>query len=263
MNRTPSLTSAGREDRPDVARVHNALLGGKDNRTADRDVAERLGGITPLAEIEAFSSLHFAERAIRRAVEAGIRQFIDVGTGYPLPGRSVHEMAASVHGGVRTAFTDSSRAVVQNAFALLSAAPDATVFEADVRNPRGILEAPGLREAFNLREPVAVVMTSLLHWVDDPAEAVTYLKKEIPDGSAVIISHASPDELTDDEAENLAAFCGGELGAPLYLRPREEIRKLFDGLRVEDPGVVPAREWNPHLPVKPVRPIAFGGVGFK
>ena len=141
---------------PNVARIHNFLLGGKDNYAEDRQVADCLLAVVPDARAAARANRHFLGRAVRfLAAEAGIRQFIDIGAGFPAAG-NVHQVAQELEPLSRVVYVDNDPVVVSHARALLCTGPGVGAIEGDLRDPAGILDHPDVRAVVDLGEPVAV-----------------------------------------------------------------------------------------------------------
>lgn len=245
---------------------YDSLLGGKDNYEDDRRFAERLLGVVPDARAAARANKNFLARAVRFLVkEAGIRQVIDIGPGLPAvcnAGHVAHELAPDT----RVVYVDNDPVVVSRARALLCADAGVCAIEGDLRDPAAILGDPELREQIDLREPVAVPLTAVLHFIpdeDSPNRLVNVLKAAMVPGSFLVVSHATADDLSPDavkQAEELYA----QVTAPAVLRSGPEIARFFDGLELVPPGIVDAARWRTGpLPARPGRAIAVGGVGRK
>ncbi len=147
------MTDSSGSRRPDAGRIYNCLLGGKDNYGEDRESAERLLAAVPDARAAAWDSRRFLTRAVRFLVkDAGIRQFIDIGTGLPAMG-NVHEVAHELAPDPRVAYVDNDPVVASHARALLCTAPNVCAIQGDLRDPSGILNDPVLQAQVDLREP--------------------------------------------------------------------------------------------------------------
>ena len=152
---------------PNVARIYDYLLGGKDNFAADRDAAAELLALLPDAQAACHHNRAFLRRAVRfLAGQAGIRQFIDIGTGLPTQG-NVHDIARAIAPDARVAYVDYDPVVVSHAQALLATTPTVAVINGDLRNPDKILTHPGLRELIDFSQPVAILLTAILHFIAD------------------------------------------------------------------------------------------------
>jgi hypothetical protein len=252
---------------PNVARVYDCLLGGKDNYAADRHAAARLLAAVPGAAQAARDNRAFLSRAVRfLARDAGIRQFLDIGAGLPAGG-AVHEI---VHGAVPLAhvvYADYDPVVLRHAEALISDAPGVAAVRADLRQPRHLLAQPALQRLIDLAEPVAVLLVAVLHFIDDhedPWAIVNYLKDHIAPGSYLVISHVTADHIPAPAAEQARAAYHGA-SAPGVARTRDQITRFFAGLDMAPPGLVSMSAWRPAGIAPPdTRPALFyAGAGRK
>jgi hypothetical protein len=253
---------------PHSARVWNYWLGGKDNYQVDRDLGEAFietyPGITDLAR----GSRYFLGRAVRfLAGEAGIRQFLDVGTGLPTVDNT-HEVAQRVAPESRIVYVDSDPLVLIHARALLIGTPEGATdyIDADLHDPERIIAAAA--RTLDLTKPVALVLMQVLGHVPNDGEdeqarsIVARLLNALPSGSYLALNDS-----TDTNPANVAATRRyNESGtAPYYLRRPEQIIRLFEGLAPVEPGVVPITQWRPDP--SPFDPPAdqgvLGGVGKK
>ena len=229
---------------PHTARVWNYFLGGTDNFASDREAAERVAAVNPPVLELARASRAFLVRAVRHlAAEAGIRQFIDIGTGLPTF-NNTHEVAQAIAPESRIVYVDNDPLVLVHATALLtSTAPGVTNYiEADLHDPATIL-----REAatvLDFRRPVAIMLIAILHHISDTRQAqeiVRQLIDAVPSGSYLTIAHAVHSEMADEGARQW-----NKIGKPpLVPRDPEEIESFFDGLDVLEPGVVTTTRWRP------------------
>jgi hypothetical protein len=250
-----------------VARIYDALLGGKDNYAADREAARRLVEAVPDAQRAARDNRAFLGRAVRfLAAEAGIGQFLDIGTGLPTRG-NVHEIARSVNPDARVVYCDYDPIVMAHARALLAGTPDVEAAEGDVRYPRHMLTLPAVRELIDFSRPVAVLLVAVLHFVpdsDSPWSAVKCITDHLAPGSYLVISHVTSDEIPDDAVRQAREIYAGAL-AQGAARSRGDIARFFDGVDLIDPGLVDVAAWRSgrHRSA-PGRPVLFyAGVGRK
>jgi hypothetical protein len=236
--------------KPNIARVYDYLLGGKDNFAADREVAELTLRIMPDARQGPRSNRAFLRRAVRYlAAEAGIRQFIDIGSGLPTRG-NVHEIAQAVDPETRVVYVDHDPVVLAHARALL--ANDFTnVIMADLRAPESILNDPTVRSVIDFDRPVALLLLSILHHIndeDDPASIMATLRAAVPPGSHLAISHLHNPGSRRPEDAGLARV-GEEIFKKSYgvgrWRGPEEILSFFGDWDLVPPGLVPTSEWRP------------------
>ncbi|MEW9530484.1 SAM-dependent methyltransferase [Microbispora sp. NPDC049125] len=238
---------------PNAARMYNYLLGGKDNLPADRRAAERLLTVAPEARELALRSRAFLHRAVRHlAADAGIRQFVDIGSGLP-EGRTVHEVAAEADPGTRVAYVDNDPVVLAHSRAMSGATCTVTV-EGDLRRPEEIMADDGLRSVIDLSEPVAILLVAVTHFLPDgdrPEEKIARLCDAVPPGSYLVMSHATDEERAG--AAHLGASVYRGTNVTMTLRDRERIRELFDGFKIKEPGLVPLDDWHPEDEAPPMR----------
>ena len=248
---------------PNAARVADYLYGGQNNFQADRKAAQTLAEAAPVIADIAPAVFAFQQRALHFLVaEAGIRQFLDIGTGLPLVGNT-HEVAQSLVPECRIAYVDNDPMVLSHARALMKSAPGGAVgyVDADVRDPGAIMA--GARETLDLSQPVAVLLLFTLAYVEDAAEAaavVPSLMAAVPSGSYVAIYHLASD--LDPALEEAVMQWNKMMPAqPLTLRSRSQVADFAAGLDPVPPGVVPVTEWRP-APADPrfEHPIPVHGI---
>lgn len=234
--------------RPHPARMYDYYLGGKDHYEADRLAAEKIVAINPHATIGAHANRMFMHRATRwLAAEAGIRQFLDIGTGIPTE-PNLHQVAQQVAPEARVVYADNDPIVLTHARALLRSTPEGRTayIQADVREPGKILDAAELREVLDPGKPVALSLIALLHFVTDEMGAQTIVRRLIealPSGSYLVVTHGSADFSPETAARAVATY--KEAGIPLQARSRAEVAAFFEGLELVEPGVVPSHRWKP------------------
>ena len=246
---------------PNVARVYDALLGGKDNLAADRAVANRIAEAQPLVVRGVRANRAFLRRAVTFLAEQGVGQFVDLGSGLPT-GDNVHQVAERVDPEIRTVYVDHDPVVLAHARALLADSPRTIVIEGDIREPGRILAHPDVRVHLDFARPVAVVMAAVLHFVrpeEDPAAIVAAFRDAMAPGSGLVISHVVDD---DDGAVSVAtrksaAICA-ETTAPFVVRSREEVAAWFTGFRLVPPGLVDADLWRRPNRGQTTAPIVAG-----
>ena len=243
---------------PNAARMYDYFLGGKDNFAVDRELAEKLLEVFPDAAVTAQANRDFMRRAVRHLAEAGIDQFLDVGSGLPTQG-NVHEVADA---GARVTYVDYDPMVLSHANALLAGAPNVTVIQADLRRPREILEHPGLN--LDLSRPIALLVVAILHFVPDedrPHDVLAEYRDAMAPGSHLVLSHLTSDGVPEELVRaGRDAYKGAT--APMVPRSRAEILRFFDGFDLIDPGLSWMSEWRPDHPNVP-RSHGFAGVGRK
>ena len=234
------------------ARLWNYLLGGKDNFAADREAAEYALALMPELVQSARANREFLGRAVRFLTgEAGIRQFLDIGTGLPTADNT-HEVAQSVAPDSRIAYVDNDPMVLVHARALLtSTAEGATDYiDADLRDTATILERAA--DTLDFTRPVAVMLLGIVNFVvdDDEAHAVVRrLVDAVPSGSYLVISHPTT-EVNGPAVEQSMRQWNESGAAPITARTRDEIAGFFTGLELLEPGVVTCSAWRPD----PARP---------
>ncbi|WP_200216220.1 SAM-dependent methyltransferase [Micromonospora coerulea] len=258
---------------PHPARRYNYWLGGKDNFQADRESGDALAERFPTIRISALENRRFLQRAVGHlARSAGIRQFLDIGTGIPTADNT-HEVAQAIDPTARVVYVDNDPIVLAHARALLtSSAQGATAYiDADLRDPDRILGHPDLRRTLDLSQPVALMLVAVLHFVpdgDDPYGVVTRLLDALPSGSYLAASHVTYDYLPPQLAEEArgAARGGGPHGV-INLRGLDEFSRFFDGLEVVEPGIRSVAEWRAEGEPQPrpsvVEVSMYGGVARK
>jgi S-adenosyl methyltransferase len=226
---------------PNAARVWDYLEGGHDNFEADRSAARQLLAVSPAMAQVAPASRAFLCRAVTYlAAEAGVRQFIDIGTGMPTE-CSVHSVAQRVDPSCRVVYLDIDPVVIAHARAALrsSAVGGTGYLAADARDTRVVLD--GARRTLDLTKPVAVLMVRVLHFLEDAAGPLDGLTNALAAGSYVAVVHPATDPRTV-----MVARRWNEMGlAPAFLRNRAELASLLDGLDVIEPGIVEAHKWRP------------------
>jgi hypothetical protein len=262
----PSAASKLDTSVPHPARVYNALLGGKDNFAADRAAAEATIRAFPDNVKAARANRAFLARAVRYlAVEAGMRQFLDIGTGLP-SANNTHEVAEEAAPGCRVVYVDNDPVVLLHAQALLtSAEPGATSYiEADLRDPRKILRQAA--QLLDFTRPVAVMLVAVLHLIsddDNPYQIVNTLMDAVPAGSYLAVSHLANDLYPEQMAE-LARGFNEQAAAKVVLRDHAEISRFFDGLELVDPGLAQISAWRPRSDLEAAAPaILWAGLARK
>ena len=211
--------------KPQAARMYDYYLGGKDNFAADRETAQALMKIVPTIRAAARENRAFLGRAVRYLVaEAGIRQFLDIGTGLP-SANNVHEVAQRVAPSCRIVYVDNDPLVLAHARALLTSSSEGKTayIEADLRDPEKILQHPLTRQTLDFTKPVALMLVAVLHFVRDadrPRQIVETLLGALPSGSYLVASHATPEH--DPAGGAAAAQLYNKQGVPFQFRLADE-----------------------------------------
>ncbi|MFD4352441.1 SAM-dependent methyltransferase [Nocardia sp. NPDC058519] len=255
-----------RTDIPHSARIWNYWMGGKDHYEIDKIAGDAGLAVDPDISTMAVQSRQFLIRAVRfLAKERGIRQFLDIGTGLPTM-QNTHEVAQGVTADARVVYVDNDPLVLTHARALLTSTTDegvTTYIDADFHNPEQIVA--DARNVLNFNEPIAVMFMGVLGHAktyDDLLRIVRTVVGEVPSGSYLIMWDGT------DDSQAYVTLCEnytGTGGTPYVPRPQAQIRGVFDGLEVVEPGVVSITEWRPEATqVGEVRPIsAYGAVARK
>jgi S-adenosyl methyltransferase len=256
--------------RPHPARLYDYYLGGKNHFAADREMADKVVAAVPGVRTGPRENRAFLGRAVRYlAEEAGIRQFLDIGTGLPTTG-NVHEVAQSVDPSCRVVYVDNDPLVLAHARALLTSTPEGRTayIHADLRSPADILSSPEVRDVLDFSRPIALVLAAVLHFVSDehkPAEIVATLLDALPPGSYLAASHGTIEHYPPGTGAAVKAYQSGRV--PFHPRDSDEFAGLaFSGMRLVPPGVVLVSEWRPDT--RGPRPRAaevntYGGVALK
>ena len=243
---------------PNPARIYDYLLDGKDNFPADRDVVE--------------DNREFLRRAVEVLADAGIRQFIDLGSGLPTQG-NVHEIAQAVAPDARVVYVDNDPMVVTHSRALL-AGDNTAAIRADLRDPDVLLGHAELRELIDFDQPIALLLMAILHFFgddEDPYGIVARFRDTLPAGSYLAISHGTRDI---PERSDLSPEAMAEMGAKverlyqlttasLVTRSRAQVERFFAGFDLLDPGVVEIQLWRPDGEGSKLPGGFYGGVGRK
>jgi S-adenosyl methyltransferase len=229
------------------ARRYNYWLGGKDHFEADRVSGDAIAEAFPPIRAAALANRRFLHRVVAWLANAGIRQFVDIGTGIPLS-PNTHDVAQAIPPDARVVYVDNDPLVMAHARALMLGTSEGRTgyLQADLRSPDTILDNGVFRSTVDLSQPVAVLLVAVLHFLaddPDPYEIVERLVSPLPVGSFLVISHATVDGLPDRTATRLTEL-GNEGPGVFRPRTRDEIVGFFDGMRLTAPGVCPVTAWG-------------------
>ncbi|MEV7595783.1 SAM-dependent methyltransferase [Kitasatospora sp. NPDC089797] len=229
------------------ARMYDYYLGGTTNFAADREAAGQAIAVFPAARVAARANRAFMHRSTRALAQAGIAQFLDIGTGIPTS-PNLHEVAQAVNPGARVLYTDNDPIVLAHARALLLSSPEGLTayLQADVTDPAAILASKELARTIDVTAPVALSLNALLHFVPDDQDAyqiVEQLKAALAPGSALVISHGTPD-FGPAEAERITQVYAAA-GTTVRMRTRRQVERFFDGWDLLVPGVCSTHRWRP------------------
>lgn len=269
----PSVILQRSLDRPSAARVYDYYLGGNHNWAVDRDFAQKILALYPETKFAAITNREFLGRAVRFAVEQGIRQFVDIGSGLPSAG-NVHEVAdkADPDKSCRVVYIDNEPIAHAHATILLAKnadkdrhfALDANFFDRD-RLWQQVIDSGYI----DPRQPVCLLAVALLHFMGPdpgPEEPLSYFRDQLAPGSLLVLSHGSNDEL-EHEAATQAAANYQKTSNPIHLRTRDEFTAMFGDWPLVRPGVVWAPQWHPDdattAPSHPALSHMLAGVAHK
>jgi hypothetical protein len=254
--------------RPNIARVYDYLLGGKDNFNADRELGDKIKKAMPNVRLGVEQQRAVLGRAVRHIVgEAGIRQIIDLGSGLPTAG-NVHQIAQEVSPGTRVVYVDNDPIVLAHARALMADNKTTIAIGGDVRHPAEILDNPELNRLIDLDQPVGLLLCGILHHIlddEDPVGITAAYRSALPSGSYVFIHHlvANGDpSVAVAQAEMRQGTGRGQF------RRIEQIEQFFEGLELVEPGIASVAEWRPQpdtpdVVANPVLRLAVAGLGRK
>ncbi|WP_230519640.1 SAM-dependent methyltransferase [Salinispora arenicola] len=249
--------------RPNAARMYDYFLGGSHNFAADRQAADAVLAVAPHVADAARANRAFLHRSVRYALQQGIRQFIDLGSGIPTVG-NVHDIAHSINAKTRVLYVDVEPVAVAHARALLGVDPRVDVIQADICFPDFILDNPATQRLIDLAHPVAILFVSVLHFIPGNVNAVVEpFRAAASPGSALVISHAASGASTNQTEEVQRLY--QRTPTPLQLRPRADVQALFGDFAMvtpqpgaasppDDAALVPVSHWRPdpedHVPAE-------------
>jgi SAM-dependent methyltransferase len=255
-------------DVPNVARMYDYYLGGKDNFAADRAAGDQVVAAMPNVLAFTRANRRFLARAVTLLARQGIRQFLDIGSGLPTQ-ENTHEIAQRTVPGSRVVYVDNDPVVLVHGRALLADNPHTTVVRADLRDPKGIIDHPELRTQLDFDQPVAVLLLAILHFIPDdanPARIVATLRESLAPGSYLVITHGHAGRVSKDVENQVRDAYSGTAAGDIIPRSPEQILGYFEGMDVLEPGVVPVEAWRPEVgpvPIDLAKPGFFAVVGGK
>ena len=237
-------------DKANVARVYDWWLGGDHNFRVDQDAARAMIAIEPNSRAIARANRAFLGRAVRfLAAEAGIRQFLDIGSGIPTQ-QNVHQVAQDAAPGTRVLYADVDDVAVAHSKLILDGNADAAVIQGDLRDPASILADPETQLLIDFTQPVALLLGAVLHCISDddsPEQIVATLRDALPAGSYLVLSHACSDA-RPELASAFEAVYKSKVASEGRARTSAEISRFFDGFTLIDPGLVYGPQWRPDRP---------------
>ncbi|MFD6163145.1 SAM-dependent methyltransferase [Nocardia sp. NPDC060256] len=248
-------------DLPNSARVYDYLLDGKDNRDVDRAIADQMLATAPEVKTVAWFSRSFALKAVKMAAEAGIRQFVDLGSGIPTS-PNVHEVAWEIEPSARVVYVDYDPVVRVHCEALLADPRGVTALLGDIRRPHDVLDQLKNHALIDFNEPVAITLIGVLHYVADdehPAEIIAAFRDQLAPGSYLAITHGS----LDSAPEILKVLAGTKnTSAQVEFRSAAQTEAFMAGFELLEPGVAPVQQWlRDDLP--DTRMVMDGAIGRK
>lgn len=230
---------------PSAARLYDYYLGGGYNFEADRVLAQRIYRVFPEMPYLARVNRAFLRRATEFCARQGISQFLDIGCGLPTSG-AVHEVAQGINPDAHVVYVDNEPVAVAHSELILEHNENATVIQADLRQPDTVLNHLQTRRLLDLREPIALLVVAVVHFVpdsDDPAKVLARYREVLAPGSFLAFSHVSGDTLPNVAK---AAELYRNSQNPAHLRTKAEIASMLEGFELVEPGLVFVPEWQPY-----------------
>jgi SAM-dependent methyltransferase len=254
---------------PSVSRMYDYYLGGSHNFEVDREAARRAIQAWPGLPKIIQANRAFTRRAIDFAVGEGVTQFLDIGSGIPTFGNT-HEVAQKAHSGSRVVYVDNDPVAVAHSRAVLEGNDQAAIVSADFRSPQDILCSAETERLLDFGKPVALLLVALLHFIegkDEPGKTIAEIADALAPGSLLVVSHSSADEGPKTDGGAGVRDVYRRTSSPLIMRPKEEIRRFFDGFELVEPGLVALPRWRPDPDTEPASdPVllsGYAGVGRK
>jgi hypothetical protein len=251
---------------PSVARGYDYLLGGSHNFAVDRDYIRKVLVALPDARLVAQANRAFMHRAMRYMIDAGVRQFLDIGSGIPTVGNA-HEIAQKADPSARVVYVDVEPVAVAHSEQILAGNDGAVIVQEDLRHPDAILNHPRIRALLDFDRPIGILLVAILHAIadrDDPFGLVRRLVGAAAPGSYLALSHGTADSRPAEVGE--AKRLTDQTTTPVTIRDRARVEGFFAGLELVDPGLVWAPQWRPDYPqdvIEPERTSLYVGVGRK
>jgi hypothetical protein len=254
-------------EKPNAARVYDYYLGGACNFAHDREFAEKFLELVPDVDKSFRANRAFLRRAVRFCVDAGIRQFLDIGSGIPTVG-NVHEIAQAMAPECRIVYVDNEPIAVAHSEAILEGNDNVSILQADLSDVGTILSSESVKRLIDFEAPMALLMVAVLHFVPESAEprasVIQYLRTMAP-GSYFVVSHGTVAEL--DDVPPGAEEHYDNTPTPFISRTRRQVMEFLEGTELVEPGLVWVPEWRPDLPedvdARPDRIGIMGAVGRK
>jgi SAM-dependent methyltransferase len=259
MTESPLQSPALDPTVPNVARMYDYMLGGKDNYAADRDAVAKLIEMTPAVPKFARLNRAFLHRAVSFAASQGISQFLDIGSGLPTR-ESVHEVARAINPASRTAYVDNDPVVAAHSRALLGSTPGVEFVLGDIRDPASLLGDPAITGLLDFSQPVCVLLLAILHFVtdaEDPASLVAAFRDSLAPGSYLIMSHGTahgaPPQVAARSGDASRVYDNAT--SRITYRDPAEVSRFLSGFSLVEPGLVHISQWRSPVPA----PYEFDG----
>lgn len=257
------------DERPSAARMYDALLGGFHNTAADRRAAQQARAIYPDIALVAYANRSFLRRAVTLMLHAGIRQFLDLGSGIPATG-AVHEIVNQAAPTASIVYVDTDPLATAYGDALLRGNRTATIINADIRQPATILTHPVSQRLLDPTQPIGVLLLAVLHFIPDDHDVsalLSQLQATLVPGSSLGISHLAYDGAPATIIQQVEQLYQTSTN-PIKARSTREITDLFHGWELVEPGVVPLPLWRQDDPEaaflnEPTRSLGVAGVAMK
>jgi hypothetical protein len=235
---------------PSMARVYDYILGGAHNFAADRQVGSQIEKLVPGLPSVARLNRRFLGRAVNFLMDQGVRQFLDIGSGIPTVA-NVHEVAQERDPNARIVYVDKDPVAVAHSQLMLADNENAAIVQADMRDPEAVLASAGVKRLLRLEEPVGLLMLLMLHWVPDedgPQKLVATYRDALPAGSFLVMTHVAKDQIDESVDEAAAVVNRSKSADQMHMRTHAQVRALFDGFELVEPGLVGCGEWRPDGP---------------
>jgi SAM-dependent methyltransferase len=271
MTSVAGVVNVGGSKPATSARIYDYFLGGTHNFPADREAAKAVAERFPLTPALARNNRAFVRRAVRYLAGAGVKQFLDVGSGIPTEG-NVHEVAAEVVPGARVVYVDIDPVAVSESLEILDAKDQTIAILGDLREPQAILAHQRVRGLVDFDQPVGLLLNAVLHFIPDDkqaADAVRALLAALAPGSHLVVSHVSIDDqdVDQDDLKFVRDTYEQKTTTPFRPRTRTQIERFFTGLEPIEPGVAWLPQWRPapddpaDFVDEPQRSSCLAGVG--
>jgi SAM-dependent methyltransferase len=236
--------------RANVARVYDYWLGGTHNFLADQDAGRAIAAVEPRMRAIARANRDFLRRALRYLDSHAIDQFLDLGSGIPTSG-NVHEIAQQANPAAKVAYVDIDPVAIAHSKAILAGNENTMIVDGDVREPEKILNHDTVGRLIDFSRPVGLIILAVLHFVadtEDPWQIMATIRDRMAPGSFLVLGHATDEGSKPTVAQASETVYNRNVATELHLRSRADIKRLFDGFELVDPGLVYATMWRPSSP---------------